>query len=547
METPPKFSMPMFKDVVAKPLRPWLYVLLAFCFQFSGGMYMGALNHLIGEHAVMREDVLMCLYSTLIGMALYFPLLFRMKFRFTNRLLLCTSAAVILGCNVLTTLPLSMPVLWGLCFICGMAKIQGTFECMSNIQLWMTPKRDFAVFFPLLHVILLASIEVTAFLSAFWAFRCHWTLMHWFVCGLMLFVLLLQWLFTKPFRPMPQIVPLKDIDWVGFLLWGALCFQIACVLNYGDWLDWWHSRYVRLLCGTSLITLAICLQRMLHHPHPYFEPAMWTYRHVVSIILLIGLVEALFSAEHVLETIFHEEILGHPDHITEQFRLWALPGILAGCLFSLGWLKLMKWNVYKLIAVGLLVFSIYAAGYYFQMDSSLSLKMLRVPLMCRGFSYAVLSIAFMWSLHEIMSFQHFFQSLAIFNVLHMFVGGLIGSAFHAHALKMLMGEQMAHLSARLDAVRISPMLLSDGAFMDSVVTAGLVRSLKVLFGWTLLGALFFAMLMLLWDIPFVRRRIKQFRPWTLVGVSVLNGYRRRRRLHRIRVMRRETMSVAVSR
>ena len=87
-ETPPPFSMPMFRAFVPKWVRPWIYVVQAFCFQFSSGLYMGAMNNMIGENAWMREDVLMCLYATLIGMALYFPLLFRMKFRFSNKLLL---------------------------------------------------------------------------------------------------------------------------------------------------------------------------------------------------------------------------------------------------------------------------------------------------------------------------------------------------------------------------------------------------------------------------------------------------------------------------
>ena len=42
--------------------------------------------------------------------------------------------AIVLGvCNVLTMYCQSMPVLTVVCFIAGMAKIQGTFECMSNI------------------------------------------------------------------------------------------------------------------------------------------------------------------------------------------------------------------------------------------------------------------------------------------------------------------------------------------------------------------------------------------------------------------------------
>lgn len=101
--------MPMFRDFVPRCIRPWIYVVQAFIFQFSGGLYLGAMNNVIGERAWMREDVLMCLYCSLIGMAIYFPVLFRMKFRFTNKALLMTSAAVIIACNLLVLLPLPRP------------------------------------------------------------------------------------------------------------------------------------------------------------------------------------------------------------------------------------------------------------------------------------------------------------------------------------------------------------------------------------------------------------------------------------------------------
>ena len=125
------FSMPMMKGWVPRRIQPWLYVLTAFCFQFSGGVYLGALDGIRGTTNFMIEDVLFLLYATLAGMAVYFPMLFRMKFRFTNQQLLCSSAIVLGVCNMLTMYCQSMPILTVVCFIAGMAKIQGTFECMS--------------------------------------------------------------------------------------------------------------------------------------------------------------------------------------------------------------------------------------------------------------------------------------------------------------------------------------------------------------------------------------------------------------------------------
>ena len=176
------FCMPMMKGWVPRKLQPWIYVLTALCFQFSGGIYLGALDEIRGTTNFMVEDVMFLLYATLAGMAMWFPMLFRMKFRFTNQQLLCTSAVVMGICNVITMHSQSMPVLVVTCFIAGIAKIQGTFECMSNIQLWITPKRDFAVFFPVLHIILLTAIEGGGWLAAWMGHHFTWQMMHARLC-----------------------------------------------------------------------------------------------------------------------------------------------------------------------------------------------------------------------------------------------------------------------------------------------------------------------------------------------------------------------------
>ena len=179
------FSMPMMRRWVPRALQPWIYVLTAFCFQFSGGMYLGALDEIRGTTNFMIEDVMMLLYATLAGMAVWFPMLFKMKFRFTNQQLLCTSAIVIGICNLVTMHSQSMPLLLVVCFIAGIAKIQGTFECMSNIQQWITPKRDFAVFFPVLHIILLTAIEGSGWLAAWMGHHLTWQMMHVFTVATM--------------------------------------------------------------------------------------------------------------------------------------------------------------------------------------------------------------------------------------------------------------------------------------------------------------------------------------------------------------------------
>ena len=254
--------MPMFRDFVPPKIRPWIYLLIAVTFQFSGGLYMGTVNQMAGETILMREDLMMCLYANLAGMAIWFPMLFRMKFRFTNRMLLLSAAAGVLLCNLTAPHITCLPLLWAVCFVEGICKIQGTFECMSTIQLWMTPERDFTVFFPFLHIVILGSMQLSDLASTWLMYYFHWSFMHYLVAGLMIIDLLVIFFCTTWARVAPKL-PLLGIDWLGGIMWAALLLQVAFFFNYGQFYDWWNSPVMRRLAVSGVLTLLLCIGRMI--------------------------------------------------------------------------------------------------------------------------------------------------------------------------------------------------------------------------------------------------------------------------------------------
>lgn len=345
------FVLPMFRSFVPRKMQPWIYLFIAVTFQLSGGVYLGALNQMIGSMSLMREDILMCMYANLAGMAIYFPLLFRMKFRFTNKTLLTSAALGVLLCNLIAPHITFLPLLWLVCFIEGMCKIQGTFECMSNIQLWMTPKREFTVFFPWLHIVILGSIQLSDLITTRLMYHYHWTYMNLFVAGLMLIVLLIQFTCVKHFRFMRKF-PLFGIDWLGGILWAALLAEIAFLFNYGDWYDWWNSPVIRQLTIVIFITLGICIWRMMTIRHPFLEPKMWTYRHFLPLLGLVTLVEAFLATEHVLEEVFYEEVMKYEELVSSQLDWLAIVGIVCGCVFSYWWMHVKQYNYVRLVIVG---------------------------------------------------------------------------------------------------------------------------------------------------------------------------------------------------
>lgn len=484
---------------------------------------MGSLHQMMGETTLMREDLLMCMYSNLCGMAIYFPLLFRMKFRFTNKTLLTTASLGVLLCNLVVPHITFLPLLWVVCFIEGMCKIQGTFECMSNIQLWMTPKRDFTVFFPVLHIVILCSIQLSDLLTVYLAHHFSWEFMYLFICSLMILNLLFLRICIRHFRFMRKF-PLFGIDWLGGMLWAALALQVAFLLNYGDFYDWWNSEVMRWLVVSSLATLIFCLWRMMSIRHPFLEPKMWTYKGLLPLFLLITAVEAFLATEHVLEEVFLSEVMHYQETVSVQLNLPAIVGILTGCLFSYWWMHVRRLSYIKLILVGFGGLTAYLIGFYLTIDSNIHLSQLHAIISFRGFAYAVLSITFMVCLEEFMTFQHFFQSLCVFNILHMVVGGVLGAAIYTLGLDHYMADNIARYSPSIDSVAFGRTPFDLGHMMESFIGQMMEISVKQLYGWVAYACIFVFLLLLMWDAPLRRTRLKRIPRWKDVGREVKNSY-----------------------
>ena len=523
------FTMPMFRAFVPRKLQPWIYIFFAVSFQLSGGLYLGSLNPMIGSTALMRDDLQMCLYANLAGMAIYFPLLFRMKFRFYNKNLLMAAATGVLLCNLAAPHITFLPLLWAVCFLEGICKIQGTFECMSNIQLWMTPKRDFGVFFPFLHIIILGSMQAANILSAYFVYYYEWAYMHLFIAGLMLIDLLVLQICTRPFRPVKKF-PLYGIDWLGALLWATLLLEIAYFLTYGDWYDWWNSPVIRQLAVVIVITLLLCIGRMLHIRHPFLEPRMWTYRNLFPLLLLIAVVEALLATEHVLEEIFMEEVMHYGSMDTVPLKLCSLSGVLAGCLFSYWWLHKKGWRCLHLVIAGLAVLSAYLLLYYFTISADISMSLLYAPNFCRSFAYAVLSATLMVCLEKIVSFQHFFQALSVFNMLHMVVGSVLGAALYTQGFSHYITDNMARYGMAVDGAAVSRWNVPLDSFLGEFVPKMMETSIKQVYGWVIYACLLLLLLLLFYDSPLrrdwvwkqeVRKRHKRLRRLRTARLSEL--------------------------
>ena len=517
------FSMPMMKDWVPRRIQPWIYVLTAFCFQFGGGIYLGAQDGIRGATNLMIEDVLYLLYATLAGMAVYFPMLFRMKFRFTNKQLLCGSAIVLAVCNLLTMHCQSMPVLLVLCFIAGMAKLQGTFECMSNIQLWITPRRDFAVFFPVLHIVLLTAIEGSGWLAAWFGHHFTWQMMHVFTVGTMSFVLLTQAVFCRPFCPMPQRLSLKGMDFQGALLISALMLVVSYIVLYGDHFMWFDSLHMRILLGVAIVLSGLVLYRLRNYRYPYVELSLFTRRNVVPILIVTILAELAFGAEHTMEEILYTQVIRLEELTKESQYMWALPGMYLGILLDLYWLKVRKWKVWKLFGIAFISIALYGMLMYFTLDINVNIEQYRLAIFLRGFSYAIMAPTLMWALDEsVPTLEQFFMGLFVFNILHMYLAGATGYGIYTTIFSHFMNDSMVNYGQNLSLTHLDMAHFNFSEYVgQNFMPSMILVAMKQVYGYVVWFALALSAIFLLCDIPAVRTNIRKVPRWPVYAIEYL--------------------------
>ena len=191
-------QLPAFKENVPMRARAWSFYTFILVFQLSGGIYLSSMGEMMGETALMQEDILMAGLASFLGISMVFPILFRLKFRFTSRLILQWVCAGLIVCNLVTMHTRSVPVLVVTCFCSGVLRMWGTFECFSTIQLRITPTRNFAVFFPVIYGTVFGCIQLSGLLTTHLAYHFHWHYIHYFFIGLLLLVWLAARLLLRP-------------------------------------------------------------------------------------------------------------------------------------------------------------------------------------------------------------------------------------------------------------------------------------------------------------------------------------------------------------
>lgn len=483
------FDIPDVPDFVPRRLKPWLFILFVLIVQFSGGVYLAAVSDMVGTTALMREDILMAGYASLVGMSVNFAVMFRIKFRFSTRTQLIVSSMVLMAANAVCAHTASVPLLVGTCFVAGWFRMQATFACNSTIQLWLTPVRDMAIFFCYVYIVVDSVIQLSGVATVYTAFFSQWEYMHWVMIGLLALMILMVALLVRPVRG-PMFIPLLGIDWIGALLWSGfmLCFAFVCV--YGNFYDWWDAAEIRgaALVGAACLGINLWRASFLHHPYVSFMALR--NRNVVRATCIYLVFFTLMAVEHVFEHGYAARILGFDELNLIDLNLYVFAGIVAGCAFTYFTFALRKWRYKTMTAIAFALACGYLALFYFFIDYGVEKEMLFVPLFIRGAASVIISIVFLTSIVQSgLPFMVFPQALTINGFTGAVMGATLGPAVIGEFLKHTMARNAALLGANVTDFNPDVSFAAVGQYYGMVQTQALVVSMKEIYGWLLMAAL----------------------------------------------------------
>ena len=491
------FRVPSFNSYIPRRLQPWIYICFAFIFLMSGGIYGGAMSQVMGEYSLMREDVLMIIMFNVVGVAMPFPFLFKMKFHFTNRQLLLNAALVVAACNFLIMFTDSVPVMCVLGYLAGFFKLCGCFECMSTIQLWMTPKRDFTIFFPLLYCLVLGNMFLSPWVTEHLIYVYQdWRIINWAMTGALLLVALTVYVTTHDFRFMKPL-PFISVDYLGCLLWSAVMLEFIFFFNYGEHYNWLDSPVMRMDVLLFVVTLYFCIQRSRHIRHPYIAPAAWKYPRLVPLLILFAFVEFMGSTPKVLQTAFTGAVLHFGTFTTNVFNFIEWVASLAGCLFCLLWINVLRQKYTRLLTVGVAAMAAYPVMMYFLIDPGLPIEALYVPIFLRAFGNGIFFVTLTIYLEELMPFEHFFMGFTIVGMVRNGPISTMCSGLYSYALRWQMADNMSR-GLPYDATNL------------------LMISIRQLYGVTCLIGIAVFLVFLVWDIQPIRSTLKKIPAWNFI-------------------------------
>lgn len=481
------FSIPHIRYIPER-LKPWLLILFIIVFNCTGGVYLAAVSEMVGSTQLLQEDIMMAGYASLVGMALFFAIMFRLKWAVRPKTALGSCIPVLIAANLICMHTSSVPILVGVSLVAGFFRMWAIYECNSTIQLWITPKRDMAIWFCYIYLMVNTTIQFTGIAALSFSVWASWHYMHWFIIGALLLIWIVVLICYRGISIMPRL-PLLGIDWIGMLLWGTTAMSILFICLYGEHYDWWQSGNIRFATMTGVLSLGMNLWRATYLRHPYISPQIFRMPIVLKCVAIIIVMDLLLAPSHICEHALMEGILGY-DHLNVLTLNWvAVVGVVCGVLFTWQTFARRKWTYQRMLVIAFSCFAFYLAYFYFRIDYNIPKEALYLPIIVRSAGYVMVAVMMLTANARLPFPFIFLHGLSFQNMFSAALAAPIGNAIVGRTLKVIMARNTMLLSEKMDSVTLSVNSTSMGELYGMVQVQSLMESMKEVYGLLLFVAI----------------------------------------------------------
>ncbi|MBQ4344979.1 MAG: hypothetical protein IJC40_03645 [Muribaculaceae bacterium] len=482
------FSIPQIRFIPER-LKPWLLIIFIIVFNCTGGVYLAAVSEMVGSTQLLQEDIMMAGYASLVGMALYFAIMFRTKWAVRPKTALGSCILVLIVANLICMHTGSVPILVGVSLVSGFFRMWAIYECNSTIQLWITPKRDMSIWFCYIYLMVNGTIQLTGIAALSFSVWASWHYMYWFIIGTLLTIYLIVIVCYKGMSIMPRL-PLYGIDWIGMLLWGTTAMSILFICIYGEYYDWWQSEQIIFASILCLVSLSLNLWRTTVLRHPYISLVIFKIPIVRTCVAIILIMDLLLAPSHIFEHALMEGVLKYDQLNISTLNWVSIIGIVIGIVFTWQTFARCKWRYQRMLVIGFSCFSFYLAYFYFFIDYNMSKELLYLPIIARSAGYVIVAILMLTANARLPFPYTFLHGLSFQNMFSAALAGPIGCAIIGRGLQVIMARNTMILSENIDSVTLSASHTPIDEIYGMIHIQSLLESMKEIYGWLLFISIF---------------------------------------------------------
>jgi DHA2 family multidrug resistance protein len=531
MSQNPDNSILVVNRNVPQSLAFILFLLFGFIYQSSNAVYLSMLGELSSAQQFQKEDLMLAFQTSLIGLCISFPILFRVRFRFTSYQILITCTLVTLLMMLISACTTSLPVLIIANLIMGFFKMIGTFESLANIQLKITPTRDLGIFYNVIYTIVLISIQVTGLAAVYLTQVYNWQIFPYIMIAVLVFQLLIQIIILKPVRLFKKI-PLYGIDWKGMFLWSIFFLTIAFIAYYGQEEDWLNSRIIIGAIVVLAIIIGLLYINILSSKRNYLNPTIFKYKNIIICIVMNFLLMIFLNTSGSILSPFTAAVMKLDSINTINLNLWIGAGIVSAHFLCSYWYRKVNKSFRIVFATGFLAMTLYHFLIYLNFSSLAGQNILWLPYFLRGFGQLILYVGVNKFMMRGLGFEYLPHALFSIGIIRTAVGAPIATSIITQWEHHEIANQLNKLVSRVDSgnnifmdmqAAVSKLAEKGGASsLESKISAtsaiyhkfhtqAVLLAGKEIFGWvSLLG---FVAVFLVCVFPFSSSFIKRFPSW----------------------------------